>query len=119
LDIGWRTEKTGRSHYTAGWGCQPVKGGKEHSEEKESPSQMSRLNCRPATACHLDPPRSQSVLHTNQQCTFVGLSCHKEVYHALVDIAAVIWEFASKPTRASGLVQKILDYIGYCDARTS
>jgi hypothetical protein len=47
---------------------------------------------------------------------FVGLSRHGEVRHALLDIAAVIRELASRPTHVSELVQKELNYIGYCDA---
>jgi hypothetical protein len=47
---------------------------------------------------------------------FIGLSRHGEVRHALIDIAAVIRELASRPTHVSELVQGHLCHIGYCDA---
>jgi hypothetical protein len=48
--------------------------------------------------------------------SFVGLSRHGEVRHALIDIAAVIRDLASRPTHVSELVEQTLDYTGYCDA---
>jgi hypothetical protein len=48
--------------------------------------------------------------------SFVGLSRHGEVRHALIDIAAVIRDLASRPTHVSELVQGPLAHIGYCDA---
>jgi hypothetical protein len=48
----------------------------------------------------------------------VGLGRHGEVCHAPLDMAAVICNLASRPTHVSELVQKELDYIGYCDAST-
>jgi hypothetical protein len=47
---------------------------------------------------------------------FVGLGGHGEVRHALLDMAAVIRDLASRPTHVNELVQKELNYIGYCDA---
>jgi hypothetical protein len=44
------------------------------------------------------------------------LGCHREVRHAIIDIATVIRDLASRPTHVSELVQKDLDYVGYCDA---
>jgi hypothetical protein len=79
---------------------------------------MHLLNCRPATAYHSDPPHSQSLCTPINNALF-GLSCCGEVCHTLVDIAAVIWELASKPTHASGLAKKMFGYIGYCDASLS
>jgi hypothetical protein len=48
--------------------------------------------------------------------SFVGLSRHGEVRHALLDIAAVMQDLASRPTHVSELVEQTLDYTGYCDA---
>jgi hypothetical protein len=48
---------------------------------------------------------------------FIGLSRHGEVRAALLDIACVIRNLASRPTHVSELVQsENPDYIGYCDA---
>jgi hypothetical protein len=48
--------------------------------------------------------------------SFVGLSRHGEVRHALLDIAEVIQDQASRPTHVSELVEQTLNYTGYCDA---
>jgi hypothetical protein len=48
--------------------------------------------------------------------SFVGLSRSGEVWHALIDIVAVIRNLASRPTHVSELVQGNLAHIGYCDA---
>jgi len=46
----------------------------------------------------------------------IGLSCHGEVRHALLDVANVIRDLASRPTHVKELVQQLLNYTGYCDA---
>jgi hypothetical protein len=48
--------------------------------------------------------------------TFVRLSRHGEVRHALLKIATVIHNLASRLTHVSKLVQGPLGYIEYCDA---
>jgi hypothetical protein len=48
--------------------------------------------------------------------TFIGLSRHGEVRRALLDIAVLIRNLASRPTHVRELVQNSLDYVGYCDA---
>jgi hypothetical protein len=48
--------------------------------------------------------------------TFVGLSRHGEVRPALLDVATVIKDLASRPTHVHELIQGTLDYTGYCDA---
>jgi hypothetical protein len=48
--------------------------------------------------------------------TYVGLSRHGEVRHALIDIASVIRDLAGRPTHVSELVQGQLAHIGFCDA---
>jgi hypothetical protein len=48
---------------------------------------------------------------------YIGLSRHGEVRNALLDMATVIRNLASRPTHVSELVQADSpDYIGYCDA---
>jgi hypothetical protein len=47
---------------------------------------------------------------------FVGLSRNGEVRHAILDFAAIIRDLASRPTHVTELVQKELDYVGYCNA---
>ena len=46
----------------------------------------------------------------------IGLSCHGEVRHALLDVANVIRDLASRPAHVKELVQQLLNYTGYCDA---
>jgi hypothetical protein len=48
--------------------------------------------------------------------SFVGLSRHGEVCHALIDITAVIQDLASRSTHVSKLIEQTLNYTGYCDA---
>jgi hypothetical protein len=48
--------------------------------------------------------------------TFIGLPRNGAVRNALLDFAAVIRDLASRPTHVNELVQKTLDYTGYCDA---
>jgi hypothetical protein len=48
--------------------------------------------------------------------SFVGLGRHGEVRHALLNIASVIRDLASRPTHVSELVQGSLDYASCCDA---
>jgi hypothetical protein len=47
---------------------------------------------------------------------FVGLPRNGEIRNALLDFASVIRDLASRPTHVNKLVQKSLDYTGYCDA---
>ncbi len=47
---------------------------------------------------------------------FIGLSRQSPVRYALLDMAGVIRDLASRPTHVSELVQGPLDYVGYCDA---
>jgi hypothetical protein len=48
--------------------------------------------------------------------SFIGLSRNGEVRNALLDVAAVIRDLASRPTHVRELVQQTLGYTGYCDA---
>jgi hypothetical protein len=45
--------------------------------------------------------------------TFVGLSWHEEVRHALLDTATIIRDLASQPTPVSKSMQQPLDFTGY------
>ncbi len=47
---------------------------------------------------------------------FIGLPRNGEIRNALLDFASVIRDLASRPTHVNELVQKNLDYTGYCDA---
>jgi hypothetical protein len=47
---------------------------------------------------------------------FVGLSQQSPIRYALLDMAGVIWDLASRSTHVSELVQGPLDYTRYCDA---
>jgi hypothetical protein len=46
----------------------------------------------------------------------VGLSSTGEVREALLDVAGVIKDMARRPTHVSELVQRPLEYVGFCDA---
>ena len=46
----------------------------------------------------------------------IGLGRHGEIRHALLDVANVIQNLASRPTHVNELVQQLLNYAGYCDA---
>jgi hypothetical protein len=48
--------------------------------------------------------------------TSISLGRHGEVRHALLDVANVIQNLASRPTHVNELVQQLLNYAGYCDA---
>jgi hypothetical protein len=49
--------------------------------------------------------------------SYIGMSRHGEVCHALLDMCHVLRNLASRPTHVSKLVQSNQpDYIGYCDA---
>jgi len=45
----------------------------------------------------------------------IGLSCHGEVCHALLDVVNVLRDLASRPTHVKELVQQLLNYTGYCN----